>query len=112
MKFHFKRQNKFQCMKKLRLLSCFVTGEALRHAQSKQNCGLSLLNLQACCWELLLLLKAEFSFFLTASGFGLSPVSEHDRSMSELVRDVFIYLVCDCFHGLESLGEKHKRETN
>lgn len=51
-------------MKKLRLLSCLVTGEALRHAQSKQNCGLSLLNPQACCWELLLLLKAEFFFSL------------------------------------------------
>lgn len=112
MKFYFKRQNKFQCIKKLPLLSCLVTGEALRHAQSKQNCELSLLNLQACCWERLLVPKAAFSLFCTASGFVLSPVSEHDRSTSEPVRDVFTYLVYDCFHGLQSLGEKHRRETN
>lgn len=99
-------------MKKLPLLSCLVTGEALRRAQSKQNCGLALLKNQACCWELLLVLKANFSFFYTTSGFGLSPVSEHDRSMSELVRDVLIYLVYDYFHCLEKLGEKHKRETS
>lgn len=39
------------------------------------------------------------------------PVSEHDRSMSELVREVFIYIMWDFFHYLESLGEKHKGET-
>lgn len=98
-------------MRKLPLLSCLVTGEALRHAQSKQNCVVSLSKVRLAV-GIAVVLKADFSFFYTTSGFGLSPVSEHDRSMSELVRDVFIYLVYDCFHGLESLGEKHRKETN
>lgn len=65
-------------MNKYTLLSCLLAGETLGYAQSKeekvlQDCGLSYPNLQACSWELLLVLKAEFSFFLTPKGFGLSP---------------------------------------
>lgn len=91
-------------------LSCYWRGLETCPVQTELCCVI--IKSQACRWELLVVLKADFSFFYTTSGFGLSPVSEHDRSMSELVRDVFIYLVYDCFHGLESLGEKHRKETN
>lgn len=56
------------------------------YAQSKeekglQDRGLSYPNLQAYSCELLLVLQAEFSFFLNHSGFGLCSVSEDDSSV-------------------------------
>lgn len=44
-------------------------------------------NLQAWSCELLLVLKAEFSFFLDHNGFGLHSVSEDDSSMSVRTRE-------------------------
>jgi len=66
---------------------------------------ISRLGVVNCC----LCSKLNFLFSLTIVGLVyVQSVKMTVACQLELVRKVLIYLMLDCFHDLESLGEKHK----